>query len=61
MRNQLKKLKNKLKIEFNEFIKEKGLQRFKKLARGHAFIILNITVPKLNKSQLGNKVVDVFE
>jgi len=42
-------------------IKEKGLQRFKKLARGHAFIILNITVPKLNKSQLGNKVVDVFE
>lgn len=42
-------------------IKEKGLIRFKKSARGHAFIVLNISIPKLDNSQLEEKIVDVFK
>lgn len=41
-------------------IKRKGLVRFKKSARGHAYIILNIEIPKLDESKLEEKLVDVF-
>jgi curved DNA-binding protein len=42
-------------------IREKGLLRFKKPVRGHAFIVLNISIPKLKESQLEEKIVDVLK
>lgn len=41
-------------------IRERGLIKFKKATRGHAFIILNVNIPKLDKSKMEEKLIDVF-